>query len=87
MIIDAPDNLPAAIADQNQLEMALLNLSVNARDAMLEGGTIRISVSRESVGEGHRSKLPADQYLCLSVADTGTGMDTCLLYTSPSPRD
>mgnify|MGYP001952205579 CR=1 FL=1 len=85
VIIDAPDNLPAAIADQNQLEMALLNLSVNARDAMLEGGTIRISVSRESVGEGHRSKLPADQYLCLSVADTGTGMDTATLARAVEP--
>ena len=67
VIIDAPDNLPAAIADQNQLEMALLNLSVNARDAMLEGGTIRISVSRESVGEGHRSKLPADQLSLIHI--------------------
>ena len=85
VIIDAPDNLPAAIADQNQLEMALLNLSVNARDAMLEGGTIRISVSTESVGEGHRSKLPADQYLCLSVADTGTGMDTATLARAVEP--
>lgn len=85
VIIDAPDNLPAAIADQNQLEMALLNLSVNARDAMLEGGTIRISVSIESVGKGHRSKLPADQYLCLSVADTGTGMDTATLARAVEP--
>ncbi|YCH20712.1 ATP-binding protein [Pseudomonas sp. D1-3] len=85
VVIDAPENLPAAIADQNQLEMALLNLSVNARDAMLEGGTIRISVSLESVGEGHRSKLPADQYLCLSVADTGTGMDAATLARAVEP--
>lgn len=85
VIVEAPENLPAAIADQNQLEMALLNLSVNARDAMLEGGTIRISVSTESVGEGHRSKLPAEQYLCLSVADTGTGMDAATLACAVEP--
>ena len=85
VIVEAPENLPAAIADQNQLEMALLNLSVNARDAMLEGGTIRISVSTESVAEGHRSKLPADRYLCLSVADTGTGMDAATLACAVEP--
>ncbi|AEF21223.1 multi-sensor hybrid histidine kinase [Pseudomonas fulva 12-X] len=85
VIVDAPDNLPAAIADQNQLEMALLNLSVNARDAMLEGGTIRISVSLETVEEGHRSKLPADRYLCLCVADTGSGMDATTLARAVEP--
>lgn len=85
VVIDAPENLPAAIADQNQLEMALLNLSVNARDAMLEGGTIRISVGMESVAEGHRSKLPAGHYLCLSVADTGTGMDAATLARAVEP--
>jgi len=67
--------------------MALLNLSVNARDAMLEGGTIRISVGMESVAEGHRSKLPAGHYLCLSVADTGTGtgMDAATLARAVEP--
>lgn len=85
VVVDAPENLPAAIADQNQLEMALLNLSVNARDAMLEGGTLRISASTERVDEGHRAKLPAGEYLCLSVADTGTGMDTATLARAVEP--
>ncbi|WP_296247597.1 ATP-binding protein [Pseudomonas sp. UBA4194] len=85
VVVDAPANLPAAIADLNQLEMALLNLSVNARDAMLEGGTMRISASTDWVGPGHRSKLPAGEYLCLSVADTGTGMDAATLARAVEP--
>jgi len=85
VVVDAPEHLPAAIADVNQLEMALLNLSVNARDAMLEGGTLRISACMESIAEGHRSRLPAGNYLCLSVADTGTGMDPTTLARSVEP--
>jgi PAS domain S-box-containing protein len=85
VVVDAPEHLPAAIADVNQLEMALLNLSVNARDAMLEGGTLRISACMESIDEGHRSRLPAGNYLCLSVADTGTGMDPTTLARSVEP--
>jgi PAS domain S-box-containing protein len=85
VVVDAPEHLPAAIADQNQLEMALLNLSVNARDAMLEGGTLRISASTELVDKAHRSKLPAGEYLCLSVADTGIGMDAATLARAVEP--
>lgn len=85
VVVDAPQDLPAAMADQNQLEMALLNLSVNARDAMLERGTIRISARTEFVGTGHRSKLAAGEYICLSVADTGTGMDAATLARAVEP--
>ena len=71
----APD-LPAAKADANQLEMALLNLAVNARDAMPEGGELTITAKRESVRQrGHASSLKPGHYVVLSVADTGTGMD------------
>lgn len=72
--VDAPPGLPAAVADPNQLEMALLNLSVNARDAMPNGGTLHVSVSH-SVVEDEVSTVPAGNYICLCVADTGTGMD------------
>ena len=83
--VEAADDLPPAKADPNQLEMALLNLSVNARDAMPDGGTIRISVGAESVAPGHRSKLKPDVYLCLSVADTGSGMDEATLARAVEP--
>jgi signal transduction histidine kinase len=75
VLVDVPDNLPPASADANQLEMAVLNLSVNSRDAMPEGGTLTISGSLEQAGAGHRSQLPPSQYIRLAVADTGIGMD------------
>lgn len=85
VVIDAPADLPAAVAEPNQLEMALLNLSVNARDAMPDGGTLRISARVEPIRPGHRSKLPAGQYVCLSVADTGSGMDAATLARAVEP--
>lgn len=76
VLVEAAANLPPAKADPNQLEMALLNLAVNARDAMEDkGGTLRISTMVETVAAGHRAKLYPGAYLCLSVADTGSGMD------------
>lgn len=74
VVVDISDPLPAAVADSNQIEMALLNLSVNARDAMPHGGTLRLSVDSQEVGQGHRTGLNPGRYLRLSVADTGVGM-------------
>ncbi|HTZ03826.1 MAG TPA: response regulator [Xanthobacteraceae bacterium] len=62
--VPAP-GLPPALADSNQLELAVLNLSLNARDAMPDGGTLTISTAL-SPGDG--------QAVLISVADTGTGM-------------
>jgi signal transduction histidine kinase len=64
--VELADSLFPAKADPNQLEMALLNLAVNARDAMPDGGALRISVNEETVGSGHRAKLPSGRYLCVS---------------------
>lgn len=79
------DDLPPALADLNQLEMALLNLAVNARDAMPEGGTLTVSAARESVRPGHRSKLRQGHYVRLSVEDTGSGMDEATLARAIEP--
>ena len=67
--VELADSLPSAKADPNQLEMALLNLAVNARDAMPDGGTLRISASEERV-PAHFVRLPSGRYLRLSVSDT-----------------
>jgi CheY-like chemotaxis protein len=79
------DDLPPAVADANQLEMAILNLAVNARDAMPDGGILTISAARESVRPGHRSKLRQGHYVRLSVADTGIGMDQVTLARAIEP--
>ncbi|HEX8533291.1 MAG TPA: PAS domain-containing protein [Allosphingosinicella sp.] len=85
VVVEVPDALPPATADQNQLEMAILNLSVNARDAMPDGGTLTISAAAETAGQGHRAKLKAGDYVRLSVADTGTGMDEETLARAVEP--
>jgi PAS domain S-box-containing protein len=77
--------MPLAMADPNQLEMALLNLCVNARDAMPNGGKLTISASSEQVGPGHRSRLATGEYIRLSVADTGSGMDATTLARAIEP--
>jgi signal transduction histidine kinase len=73
--VDIAGTVPSANADPHQLEMAILNLSVNARDAMPEGGVLRIAAAGETVTPGHRSGLPPGPYVRISVADTGVGMD------------
>jgi CheY-like chemotaxis protein/two-component sensor histidine kinase len=85
--VEVEDDLPPAKADPNQLEMALLNLAVNARDAMPEGGTLRITAATEEVRgrEAGRLKLRPGPYVRLSVADTGVGMDEATLAQAVEP--
>lgn len=85
VVVDVAGELPGAIADPNQLEMALLNLSVNARDAMPDGGTLRISATGENVTPGHPTQLPPGRYVRLSVADTGVGMSAETLKRAIEP--
>ena len=84
VVIEAGD-LPLADADPNQLEMALLNLAVNARDAMPNGGTLPISAFSALVQAGHRSRLQPGRYLCLSTADSGIGMNDVTLARAVEP--
>jgi PAS domain S-box-containing protein len=71
------------IADANQLEMALLNLAVNARDAMPEGGQIIISAREESIFSANG--LRPGQYIALTITDRGTGMDQATLARAMEP--
>ena len=83
--IDVQPNPPAAFADANQLEMAILNLAVNARDAMPDGGLLTIAVSGAHIERGHRSKLAPGDYVRLAVSDTGVGMDEDTLVRAIEP--
>jgi PAS domain S-box-containing protein len=78
-----PLNLPLVKADPNHLEMALLNLAVNARDAMPRGGSIVIGARSETI-EGNQQLLPGS-YVCLSVTDCGEGMDDITLAKAADP--
>jgi PAS domain S-box-containing protein len=80
-----PDHLPPVLADTNQLELAILNLCMNARDAMPDGGEITVSARREAIAGEHRTCLPPGDYLCLSVRDHGQGMDSDTLAKAAEP--
>ena len=81
-----PDRgLPAALADPNQLELALLNLCVNARDAMEGGGVLTIAAECSVVGPGGAPNLAPGAYVRLSVIDTGSGMDEATLAKAVEP--
>ncbi|MBB4860713.1 PAS domain S-box-containing protein [Novosphingobium chloroacetimidivorans] len=83
--VELATDLPPAFADANQLEMALLNLAVNARDAMPDGGQLTIAAQRDSVRGRHVAALKSGHYVRLSVQDTGTGMDEATLKRAVEP--
>jgi len=79
-----PPGLPLVTSDPNQLETALLNLVVNARDAMPEGGVITIS-ARPRKSEPATADLDAGDYIGLVVSDVGEGMDAETLQRATEP--
>lgn len=85
VVVDITGDLPPVKADPNQLEMALLNLAVNARDAMPDGGTLQISASLEVISAGHQSGLKPGTYVQLCVADSGMGMDEATIARAVEP--
>ncbi|MGC2220917.1 MAG: PAS domain-containing protein [Methylocella sp.] len=81
--LQTPAGLPAAQVDTNQIELAILNLAINARDAMPDGGMLSISVDREQVGA--EKNLREGSYLRVQVSDTGSGMDAATLKKAVEP--
>ncbi|WP_225421164.1 CHASE domain-containing protein [Sphingomonas parva] len=74
---DLADGLWRVHADPAQLENAILNLAINARDAMPDGGTLRVATANISVAEGsdrHRDGLRPGELVLITVSDTGVGM-------------
>jgi signal transduction histidine kinase/DNA-binding response OmpR family regulator len=81
--LDIPEGLPPARIDANQLELAILNLAINARDAMVDGGSIDIRVARYRASGD--PALQSGDYLKLSVIDTGKGMPPEILKRAIEP--
>jgi CheY-like chemotaxis protein/two-component sensor histidine kinase len=78
-------DLPPTRVDPNQLELALLNLALNARDAMPLGGNLTISAHRERVAAGDVPGLEPGDYVCIAERDTGHGMDEITLKRATEP--
>lgn len=81
--VDCPEELPPARIDPNQLELAILNLALNARDAMAGGGRLCISARAERVASGQL--LAPGDYLRVAISDTGVGMDAVTLGHAVEP--
>ncbi len=77
--------LPPVRVDPNQLELALLNLAVNARDAMPLGGRLSITGHFVDQAGGAPPDLAAGRYVCVAVSDTGLGMDAVTLKHATEP--
>jgi CheY-like chemotaxis protein len=83
---DLPSTLPPVLIDANQLELAVLNLAVNARDAMPRGGLLSFSAAEANVTDAQAPPgLKVRPYVRLSVVDTGQGMDETTLARAAEP--
>ncbi|SFN47438.1 ATP-binding protein [Dokdonella immobilis] len=84
--IEVEDDLPAAFVDSSQLETALVNLVLNARDAMPGGGTVTVRAKTILVDASHgHHELQVGHYLLISVIDTGHGMSPEVLSRAMEP--
>lgn len=83
--IHAPTGLQPALADPNQLELAILNLCVNARDAMPDGGVLSLCIDQVKMDWGTSPALSPGMYLRIVVIDDGEGMDEETLARAVEP--
>ncbi|WP_438811307.1 hypothetical protein, partial [Salmonella enterica] len=74
VVIDIPNDLPTVFIDPHQLELAVLNLAVNARDAMQDGGRLKIVAELNDLPDNAIIGLSGGQYVHLMVVDSGSGM-------------
>jgi len=82
---ETEENVGCAFADSTQLELALMNLIINARDAMPKGGTITVGARNEEIGPGNPLDLPPGDYVVLAVKDSGSGIPPELLEQVTEP--
>ena len=83
--IHVAEHLPPAEVDPHQVELAVLNLAINARDAMPAGGSIDIRVDSEDMTANNGAQLKPGAYLRLQIIDTGVGMDADTLRKAIEP--
>lgn len=81
--VDISPEVGPVEVDANQLELALINLAVNARDAMPQGGSLTIACHNEANAKS--AGLLRDQYVCITIADTGEGMNEETLARAQEP--
>jgi signal transduction histidine kinase len=81
---EVSESLPPVQIDPHQLELALLNLALNARDAMPSGGQLTITARRDEAA-GATAGLPIGEYVCAVVTDSGSGMDEQTLKRATEP--
>jgi signal transduction histidine kinase len=74
-----------SLVDPNQIELVIINLAINARDAMSAGGTLRIATRNVALDAGAVADLSAGDYVVLSVTDTGTGMSEEVMSRAVEP--
>jgi len=86
LVCQIPNSLSPVLVDSNQLELALLNLALNARDAMPSGGTLTIRAAEEVVGQNSGdAALKQGEYVRVGVSDTGVGMDEATRAKATDP--
>ena len=84
VLVETSDDLPPARIDPGQLELAILNLAVNARDAMGGGGQLKIRLDEATIGQAGDGLEPG-RYIRLAVKDSGVGMDELTLKRAIEP--
>jgi PAS domain S-box-containing protein len=88
LVLELAEPLWVTLCDPNQLDSAVLNLAINARDAMPDGGRLVIATANVSLDEGLAARtgtIPAGDYVCITVADTGTGMSPDVIRRAFDP--
>jgi PAS domain S-box-containing protein len=87
IVIDIPPDVAPVKIDANQFELALINLAVNARDAMSDGGTLTITCRNKPASELKEAPGPLSRsdYVCISLSDTGKGMSEATLAKAMEP--
>jgi PAS domain S-box-containing protein len=85
VVVNVPDTIPAVYIDPQQLELSILNLAINARDAMPQKGRLTISASSSTLIEGEHASVPAGHFVKLTIGDNGCGMDEAVLAKCIEP--